>query len=893
MAEEKLTLEQIIDRISERNSRLNWSDLQAVALLQAQFNQASNQANDQGRETICSICASLAKLLEKVILEEVKAEGEAKNVVERGVETLKALMKQPQQDESDTAATVSGLMDQILQLAGEIVEPVEFEAVSEVGVEPGADLLGSILGLEDMEEILKDFLAATPVMLDELEAMILTFESGSGDPDLINRIFRTFHTLKGESSLFGITKFSQICHAAETLMECVREGKRVSVRETVDALLASLDILKDIIGRYKAGNREIEDIDADAVIEKISQASPLPEEAAKATARIENARESVGEQEEQSEQTGDDEILTETSLLAGFITEAGEHIEAIEEGLLLLEENPADKEIINRVFRPFHTIKGLAGFLNLRSIGALTHELETLLDRARKGELAITAQIVDLLFDAVDVIKSLISLISAKIQERDGGAQEVDIAPQLRRIRALGGADAAASGSELKEEVETAEAAAELASVRLDNVVEVDSRNQAHSRTAASEPASFIKVAMSKLDNLLDMAGELVIAQSQLSQHQVIANSGNDRLQKNISRLEKITRDVQELVMCTRMVPVKGTFHKMARLVRDVARRSGKQVDFKMSGEDTELDKNVTELIADPLIHMIRNAVDHGIEPPDVRIRAGKDARGTVALSAFHQGGNVIIRIVDDGRGLDKDSILQKAIAQGIVEEGEVLTDQEINGLIFRPGFSTAERVTDVSGRGVGMDVVKRNIENLRGKVDIRSERGRGSTFTISLPLTLAIIEGMVVAVGRERYIIPLLSILESLRPLEKDIKTLAGRVEMVNIRGELLPLVRLHELLEVTPDRVNPWETMIVVVEDQDRRCCLMIDDLIGQQQVVIKSLGDSFRHVEGVSGGAVLGDGRVGLILDIGGIMNHLQMRSNRKFDEQGLLKIVANST
>ena len=874
MGKSSLTVLQRIENISRQCTELNWSDLQSVARLQTEFDETSGLAKSEGRDGVYSICASLAKVMEKFIFDEIKDENEATEVLSSGVKTLENVIKQKPEQESDQIEAISGLMHNILQLAGEIVEPEGFEL--SLGAGPAASAPEPVLGLEDMEDILNDFLEATPGTIDELEPMLLSYESGDSDSEQINGIFRTFHTLKSESGLLGITKFSEICHAAETLMECVRDGARISPRETVDALFAALDILKEIIRRYNSGDRKIDDIDISIVLEKIAAATPSNESGPGIKTDKAAAKVPFGNVEESRPDLDEDESLDETGLIADFIAEAGEHIEAIEEGLLLLEANPTDREIINEVFRPFHTIKGVAGFLNLRSIGTLTHELETLLDKGRKGELIITAQIVDLLFDALDVLKSLVSSISARIQGKDDEAHEVDIVPQLKKIRALGNSSADGDRSELEEQVEAAEAAAEMASTRLDSIVEAESRSQTQVRTSTTEIASSIKVDMLKLDNLMDMVGELVIAQSQLSQDNVIASSGSDRLQKNVSQLEKITRDVQELVMSTRMIPVKGTFQKMARLVRDVAKKAGKQVDFSMHGEDTEMDKNVTELVADPLIHMIRNAVDHGIEAPDERVKAGKDPHGSVRLSAFHKGGNVVIQITDDGKGLNKEKILQKALKQGLVKEGENLSDQDFYGLIFRPGFSTAEKVTDVSGRGVGMDVVRKNIERLRGKVEITSEAGKGSVFTISLPLTLAIIDGMVVTVGGERYIIPMLSILESLRPLEQDYKTVTNRGEMISIRGELLPLIRLYEVLEVTPDVTEPWESMVVVVENEGGRCCLLIDDLIGQQQIVIKSLGGSFADVRGISGGTILGDGRVGLILDVGEIMKYLQMRS-----------------
>ena len=388
--------------------------------------------------------------------------------------------------------------------------------------------------------------------------------------------------------------------------------------------------------------------------------------------------------------------------------------------------------------------------------------------------------------------------------------------------------------------------------------------------TTGKKSAETVKVDTQKLDNLVNLVGELVIANALMNEVLVNANNTNTVANKNLSQLSKIVKDIQDQVMSMRMVPLKATFQKMARLVRDVSTKAGKKVRLEVSGEETELDKTVIEEIGDPLVHIIRNSVDHGIEPHDERIAKGKPAEGLVRLNAFHKGGNIVIEIEDDGKGLCKDKLLKKAIEKGLVEEGASLSDQQIYNLIFAAGFSTAEKITDISGRGVGMDVVKKNVERLRGKVDISTVEGKGTKISIKLPLTLAIIDGMIVQVGNEKYIIPMLSIEESIRPNKEHISTVQHRGELINIRGKLLPIVRLHNLYNVKPKKTNPWEALILIVEGEGQRCGVLVDDLLGQQQIVIKSLGEQFRNVRGVSGSAILGDGCVSLILDVGGIMN-----------------------
>jgi two-component system chemotaxis sensor kinase CheA len=353
-----------------------------------------------------------------------------------------------------------------------------------------------------------------------------------------------------------------------------------------------------------------------------------------------------------------------------------------------------------------------------------------------------------------------------------------------------------------------------------------------------------------------------------LRQNPYITSSNDQKLYHNLGQLNQITSGLQRIAMSMRMVPIKSTFQKMVRLVRDLAKNAGKEVALEMSGEDTEIDRNVVDELYEPMVHMIRNAVDHGMESPDEREAAGKERRGSVLLRAFHRGGNIVIEIEDDGRGLNREAILEKALSRELIPEDHKLTDAEICNLIFHPGFSTAEKVTDVSGRGVGMDVVKKAIEKLRGRVEINTRPGLGSTFVINLPLTLAIIEGMLVRVGKERYIIPALAILESFRPSRDQYSTVEGKGEMIRTRGSLVPLVRLHRIFGVESDFEQPWEGLVVAVEHEDKKMCLLLDELLGKEEVVIKSLGGGLRNIKGIAGGAILGDGRVGLILDMSGI-------------------------
>jgi len=377
-----------------------------------------------------------------------------------------------------------------------------------------------------------------------------------------------------------------------------------------------------------------------------------------------------------------------------------------------------------------------------------------------------------------------------------------------------------------------------------------------------------IRIETAKLDQLMDMVGEMVIAQTLIRHSPVLGAVKNATLQGNLTQLARITADVQRITTGMRMVPIGMQFQKTARLVRDLARRAGKQILFEASGEDTELDKTIAEELSDPLLHMVRNSIDHGIEPTEERLALGKDPIAHIRVAAYHQSGQIVVSISDDGRGLNKEKILEKAHQNGLIPHGAQLADNEIFALIFEAGFSTAEKITDISGRGVGMDVVRRHVQKLRGRIDIQSKPGEGTTFYIKLPLTLAIIEGLVVVVGQQRYIIPIFSVREMFRPAPEILSTVHGTGEMVMVRGGLLPIIRLHRLFGTEPRTSRFTEGTLIVAESQGRHFCLFVDDLIGKQEVVIKSLGQRFKHVTGVAGCAILGDGRVGLILDMDGI-------------------------
>jgi two-component system chemotaxis sensor kinase CheA len=563
-------------------------------------------------------------------------------------------------------------------------------------------------------------------------------------------------------------------------------------------------------------------------------------------------------------------IAQDPELIRDFVNEASDHLAAIEVQILALERDPGAADPVHAAFRGFHTIKGLAGFLDLRDIRDISHEVETLLDRARNQEIQITSGVIDVVLASADFLKSAIASVEAALEGRP--SQPPAPGALLGRIRAA--VEAPSGGSVLQESVPGADKAGMAASAAEAGggpapAPPAQGRPQ---DTAASDPGMTkfgVRVDAAKLDYMLDMVGELVIAQSMISHAPEWSGIENSVLQRHIQQLGRITGEVQRVAMSIRMMPVAQLFQRMTRLVRDLSRKNGKRVRVKLSGEETELDKTIIEQLADPLMHMVRNSLDHGLEPPAERERNGKSPEGTVALAASHQSGQVIIEVSDDGRGLDCAKILRKARERGLVAEGQNLTETEIHHLIFEPGFSTADQVTDVSGRGVGMDVVRKQIQNLRGRIEIRSTPGAGTTFSLRLPLTLAIIDGLIVKVAGEHYVLPIAAVREMLRPAQDMLFTIEGRTEMAMIRGELLPMVRLARRFGIAGAMENPCDGLFIIVETESRRFCLLVDAMLGKQEVVIKSLGETFRHISGIAGGAILGDGRVGLILDVNGIV------------------------
>jgi two-component system, chemotaxis family, sensor kinase CheA len=556
---------------------------------------------------------------------------------------------------------------------------------------------------------------------------------------------------------------------------------------------------------------------------------------------------------------------TARELFPDFVAESVEYLEQAERALLELESNPHHADAVNVVFRAFHTIKSTAAFLGLEPISTLAHGAESLLCHVRDGRVPCDGACADIILACADMMRELVSRAHTAL---DHGVFSLpaeypallDSVIEAERLIASGGSlaeDGASAGGASASGGSAGDASA-------GGTTGGGGAARTSSQPTSSENDSWVRVRTRRLDELVDLVGELVVAQSMIAQDPLIEHDRHGPLGRKVSHTSKIVRELQDLSMSLRMVPLRPLFHKMQRLVRDLSKKSGKQVQLVTDGEDTEIDRNMVDVLTDPLVHMIRNAIDHGIEPAEQRTAAGKSPTGTLRLAAYHAGGAVVVELHDDGRGLDHDRILASAVAKGVIDRDRGLAPSEVYNLIFAPGLSTADGVTSLSGRGVGMDVVRRNIDALRGRIEIASTPSRGTSFTLRLPLTLAITEGMLVRVGTERYIIPTVNIYMSFRPAADALTTAAGGGELVMLHGSVIPIVRLHHLFEVSDAATDPTRGLLVVVGDVDRRYALLVDELLGQQQFVAKSVGTGLGEVPGVAGGAILGDGHVGLILD-----------------------------
>ncbi|MCF7971794.1 MAG: chemotaxis protein CheA [Methylococcaceae bacterium] len=676
----------------------------------------------------------------------------------------------------------------------------------------------------DMAQFHQVFFEESFEGLDIMESGLLNLDMGDVDSEAINTIFRAAHSIKGGSGTFGFSAVSDYTHVMETLLDEMRDGRRQVTQSAVDVLLGSVDCLREMLSAIQDEN----DIDEISVAE---HKKALELELNGGQANLQAVAIEI------SEQAGNKITGTPTdSSESGWKISFCPHADLLKTG-----NDPV------RMFRELSELGELEVLVDLQGVPSLfdldPEECHLSWTLILKGNVQRSE--IDDIFDWVE-------------DECDLSIQTLnsDEAPALvQKINSISSSTESQDGSDFKQNTPPI----------------IAKPAKAEEKKAKAAASTSIRVDTGKIDTLINMVGELVITQSMLSLvGEDFTADKIDQLKNGLVQLERHTRELQESVMNIRMLPISFVFSRFPRLVHDLSSKLDKKIELKLVGEHTEVDKTVVELISDPLVHLVRNSLDHGIEMPADRIAAGKPEMGTITLEAYHRGGNIVIEVKDDGKGLNKEVLRAKAIEKGLLDADTVLTDRQCYELIFMAGFSTAEKITDVSGRGVGMDVVRRNIQSLGGNIEITSNLGFGSTISINLPLTLAILDGQSIAVGDETFIVPLGSIIESIKISDKMVNRVAGKGETFRLRDEYLPIVRMHNVFNVQSAKATKLtEGLLVVVDGQGVRCGLFVDDLLGQQQVVIKSLEANYRRVEGVSSATILGDGSVALILDIPGLV------------------------
>jgi two-component system chemotaxis sensor kinase CheA len=674
-----------------------------------------------------------------------------------------------------------------------------------------------------MSQFYQVFFDEADELLAEKERLLLVLDVSAPDPEELNAIFRTAHSIKGGAATFGFSDITDVTHILETLLDRIRKGEMALTGEHVDAFLAA----KDVLDMLMAGHRHGSSVDQDAVGSICQRLQALADGT---SAAAEPAAESPPAAPDAAVSASDAEPVADAEGNFHFRIEL--------------------PQVPQRDVEALATELGLLGSITLETLPDQRTVFKLVTSEGRDNIVAICSFVLD-----PDELR-----ISA---DNPAGASAVVAVPSEPTHESV--APAAAAPHPAVSEAATAPA---------------EPKNwgrRATDKDSGGSESSSIRVGVEKVDQLINLVGELVITQAMIDQRiGALDPIAHERLLNSASQLARNTRDLQEAVMSIRMMPMDYVFSRFPRMVRDVAGKLGKKVEFVTRGAATELDKGLIERIVDPLTHLVRNSIDHGIESPEKRRAAGKDETGRLTLSAAHQGGNIVIEVSDDGGGLNREKILAKATQQGM-PVSDTMSDSEVWQLIFGAGFSTADVVTDVSGRGVGMDVVKRNITAMGGNVEIRSQPGSGTTIAISLPLTLAILDGMSVKVGEEIYILPLGYVIESLQPAPVDIKEIAGQGKLVKVREEYLPLIPLYQIFDIEPAFPDPSQGILVILESEGKKAALLVDGLVGQQQVVVKNLESNFRKVAGISGATILGDGGVSLILDVSALLRSSRQLSS----------------
>ncbi len=698
------------------------------------------------------------------------------------------------------------------------------------------------INIVDYKKLYAIFVEESLERLSELEDSLLQMEKSPDKKELIDTIFRAAHTIKGSSGTIGLTEISRFTHDMEEILDSVRNNQLDLEDKLINILLESVDLIKEMI-------------------EAVSSETPFD------FSKCEYLTKRMDEIKVSGSRMSDAQYVLEPE---NCNPKAEANIRTFK-----IIFSPSE-DLFKRGIDPLIILEDLKGMGEVMHISVNTEAVPALSEFEPENLYLRWVVLLRSIYNQEEIRKifefveegSEISILPVK--ESDYENYSVPIGKMLVEEGIVTSEDIEEAARAQKKIGEILIEQGKAEPREIEKVLEKQINKKAES--FKNTVSSSIRVDLKKLDHLINIVGEMVIIHS-MFQQALQGNGGNstpERLDMLFSQLQRIGSDIQESAMSLRMLPVGEVFQRFRRLVRELSASKNKNIDLIITGEDTELDKGVIEKITDPLVHLIRNAIDHGIESPDDRLAKGKTPKGTLSLSAYQSGDSVYIEIEDDGKGVNKEKVIERALQRGIINTASGLTDEQICNLIFLPGFSTADKVTDVSGRGVGMDVVKRNIESLNGKVYILTKKNAGTTISIKLPLTLAIIDGLTLLVGEEIFVIPISAVIESLLPRKEDVKTLNEKGEVINIRGEFVPLIRLYKGLGIAPWKENPWEAIIVVIAHENKKYCLMADELIGQQQIVIKKLGKAMPRVKAIAGGTILGDGRVALVLDVPGLVD-----------------------
>jgi two-component system, chemotaxis family, sensor kinase CheA len=885
---------------------------------------AENLQGEVEEEELKTLLAEITELFEEFILqgaqkgqeerlEKVRKELAASLGEEASEESGAA--KEPEADgetETPEDAAPDIHLDEAPEGGGEAAAEEQGGAADAGQAQAGPEA-GSLVHVEDTE-ILFSFLLEAKDHLDDIEGRILELEQ-EYDNQLVHDIFRSMHTIKGVSSFIGVEHVKVLSHKLETILNSMRNEELELDDEIIDILLAGSDALTKLVYDLDEQAQQFEKgkpadvydgrIDTSELYERMkpyldSVEGGKEDAVASAQTKEDKPKQDAGQtpqaQEPQAQtvpppDSGYEDLIS-PEMVQKFVEESSDLIDTAENSMLELEKNPNAKDSVEEAFRAIHTVKGNAGFFGYGGLEKMCMGIEGVLDALRKGNREADANVVSLLLESLDGLSSTLQ----KIQKGEIGpsmAEETSVSAS-EAIESKDQGDYKPLGDMLVEmgvaSRDAVDQALDMQRMKLGEILvntgaakeeEVNKVLQKQSKGAekGDQFAGYrmkrkdIRVDTERLDTLFDLMGELITAEAMVINSPELEEYDLPGFERAAGYLSKISREMQELTMSIRMIPLEGLFSKMRRLVRDLSKKFDKPVNLLISGEGTEMDRNVMEEISDPLVHIIRNSLDHGIEDQETRQKNGKSGEGTVELSAGYEGNEIWITITDDGGGLKRDKLIEKASERGVISGNpEEMSDDEVWKLIFEPGFSTAEKVSEISGRGVGMDVVKKNIEKLRGKIDVRSEEGKGSTFVLRIPLTLAIIDAINFIVGPQLYSIPITDILRFYKATRKEITRTEADREVINLRSEVIPIVKLHDFFKVDTNKREVEEGIVVVVQARDRKMAILVDEIVGYRQVVIKALPRTMNNIRAISGCSIMADGKVSLIVDTNALLGYV---------------------